>query len=400
MTLLLTARFKIITLRARLLSALILVFMLFLSATVLASGLLVSTISFSNTATLEYPNTGISWLYTSGQNIYNSSGKQVKLYTLSIQDGEGNHVGQSDIQKIASMGFNSIRIFIEWELIQPNGPSSVGTAYFTQGGSPTIGASVDNVVNWAAQYGMYVELCVDYESTWTPPSWTGFSSASGDTIAADILNNVNGSQSGINYLYQWMGQHYATNSNVIFEGFNEMTAADSSLGGTPFANFNNGWITAVEQGEGSNSHLKIAEFLMLDPAYVEIFTSPYVSNTHSNVLLATHNYEPMSSWDPNSSSEGITYVLSREQAAANAAHSAGYPWINTEWSKATSQNQWQSFYQTVLQGFSQYNSAGWAYFCYDSNPNAEQTPLTSWNLNNSTTATQVLPILSPYMVQP
>lgn len=392
----LMARFKIITL----LYALILGSMLFLNATVLTSGSLTSTKYFSNMVTINYPNTGVSWLYTSGQNIYDSSGNQVKLYTLTIQDGDGNHIGQSDIQEIASMGFNSIRIFLEWGLIQPSGPSSVNTAYFTQGGSPTIGASVDNVVNWAAQNGMYVEICVDYSPTWTPPSWTGFSSAGSDTIATDILNNANESQSGINYLYQWMGQRYASNSNVIFEGFNEMTVTYSSLGGTLFANFNNGWITAIEQGEGSNSHLKIAEFLMLDPAYVEIFTSPYVSNTHSNVLLATHNYEPMSSWDPNSSSEGITYVLSREQAAANAAHSAGYLWINTEWSKATSQNQWQSFYQTVLQGFSQYNSAGWAYFCYDSNPNAEESLLTSWNLANSSTAAQVLPILSPYMVQP
>jgi hypothetical protein len=391
----LMARFKIITL----LYALILGSMLLLNATVLTSGSLTSTKYFSNMVTINYPNTGVSWLYTSGQNIYDSSGNQVKLYTLTIQDGDGNHIGQSDIQEIASMGFNSIRIFLEWGLIQPDGPSSVNTAYFTQGGSPTIGASVDNVVNWAAQYGMYVEITVDYTPTWTPPGWTGFSSAGSGTIATDILNNVNNVQSGINYLYQWMGQHYASNSNVIFESFNEMTVANSSLGGTPFANFNNGWITAIEQGEGSNSHLKIAEFLMLDPAYVEIFTPLYVSGTHSNVLLATHNYEPMSSWDPNGS-EGTSYVLSREQAAANAANSASYPWIDTEWSKATSQNQWQSFYQTVLQGFSQYNSTGWAYFCYDSNPNAEESLSTSWNLANSTTVTQVLSILSPYMVQP
>jgi hypothetical protein len=337
-------------------------------------------------------SSGLPWLHTSGQNLYDSSDNRVKLYTLTIQDGDGMHIGQSDIQDIASMGFNSIRIFLEWELIQPDNSSSVNTAYFTQNGSQTIGSSVDNIVNWAEQCGMYVELCVDYTPTWTPPSWTGFSSASSDTIATDILDNFNNVQSGINYLYQWMGQHYASNSNVIFESFNEMTVTDSSLGGTPFANFNNGWITAIEQGEGSNSHLKIVEFLLAD---VEIFTPPYVSGTHSNILLATHNYNPYSSWDPNSS-EGISYVLSKEQAATNAAHSAGCPWIDTEWSKATSQNQWQSFYQTVLQGFSQYNSAGWAYYCYDSNPNAEG----GWNLADSSTAAQVLPILSPYMVQP
>jgi hypothetical protein len=200
-------------------------------------------------------------------------------------------------------------------------------------------------------------------------------------------------QSGVEYLYQWMGQHYASSSNVIFEGFNELATSSTSDAGTAFASFNNGWISAIEQGEGSNSHLKIVEFLLSASAWTEIFTSPYVSGSHENVLLATHNYSPMNSWNPDTDTD---YVLKREQSAANAAHNAGFPWIDTEWSKDTTQSQWQSFYQTVLQGYSQYNAAGWAYFCYDSNPSSQS----HWNLNNAAIAAEVLPILQPTMTQP
>jgi hypothetical protein len=343
------------------------------------------------------------WLHTSGENIYDSSGNQVKLYTLTIQYGDAAHITQVDIQKIRDMGFNSIRVWAYWGLIQPNGPTSINTDYFTSTGNvEPLGIGLDSVVNWAAQAGMYVEICAVYTAYYGAPSWAGLASgdAAGNPSAGNaIIQNQNNVQTGINYMYQWMGQHYASYSNVIFEGFNEMVVSDTSLAGSAFADFNNGWVSAVEQGEGSNSHLKIIEFLINSGPYTEIFTGPYISGSHSNILLATHNYTPMNSWDPNSST-GTSYVLSRLQASANAAHSAGYPWIDTEWSKSIDQNQWQSWYQAMLSGYSQYNAAGWAYYCYDSNPNGEAVSNAMWNLNNPSIASQVLPILQAAMVQP
>jgi hypothetical protein len=77
---------------------------------------------------------------------------------------------------------------------------------------------------------------------------------------------------------------------------------------------------------------------------------------------------------------------------ADAAHSASYPWINTEFGKSTNQDQWQSWFATELKGLQINNAVGWVYWCYCSNPKAEP----SWNLNSQVVA-EVLTFLTPYM---
>ena len=325
------------------------------------------------------------WLHTSGQNIYDSNGKQVKLYAANIQDGDGNHISQSDIQNIKNMGFNTIRIFIEWGLVQPNGPTSINTAYFTQGGSPTIGASIDNVVNWAAQLGMYVIICPASTSTWNVPSWA----ANTGDITSETSTGIGFSavQSGVNYLYNWMAQHYATYSNVIFESFEELASTNSADAGTLFANFNNGWVSAIEQGEGGNSHLKIIELLYdWGSAYNYWFVSPYISGSHANILLATHDYAAVDT--------SQAYADSWTQYISTQIHNAGYPWIGTEFSTAVGGTY--SLLSYAISDMNKYNIAGWAYFCYDSSSSAEG----SWNINNPTAASQILPILQSAMKQP
>ena len=219
------------------------------------------------------PTSGPLWLHTSGQNIYDSSGNQVKLYTCVLMDGDGNHIAQSDLQKIKNDGFNTIRLFIEWGLIQPNSPTSINTAYFSSasGASPTIGAGVDYVVNWASSLGMYVILCPDWTPSWQPPAWAVTASGgiglgnpdTGNSPLIDMLNNPT-VQSGVNYLYNWMAQRYASKSNVIFESFNELQTSNSpatNIQITEFAAFNNGWVSAIQSGEGANSHLIALELL-------------------------------------------------------------------------------------------------------------------------------------------
>ncbi len=181
----------------------------------------------------------------------------MKLYTLTIQYGDAAHITQADIQKIRDMGFNSIRVWAYWGLIQPNGPTSINTDYFTSTGNvEPLGISLDSVVNWAAQAGMYVEICAVYTSYYGAPSWAGLASgdAAGNPSAGNaIIQNQNNVQAGINYMYQWMGQHYASYSNVIFEGFNEMVVSDTSLAGSAFADFNNGWVSAVDRAKQQQS---------------------------------------------------------------------------------------------------------------------------------------------------
>ncbi len=242
-----------------------------------------ASISVSFSGTISNFSTGTPGLNISGQNIYDSSGSQVKLYACVIQDGDGNHITQSDIQKIKNMGFNAIRLFFMWRLVQPSA-TSINTAYFTEasGASPTTGAGVDYVVNWASQLGMYVILCPGWSTTWQPPSWatllsggTGVTSGGSSTPINMLYDSQ--VQAGIYYMYNWMAQHYATNSNVIFESFNEIaTTSDSDA--PAFAAFNNGWISAIEAGEGANSHLKIVQLLYhWGNSWNYVLSTPYVS---------------------------------------------------------------------------------------------------------------------------
>jgi hypothetical protein len=327
--------------------------------------------------------TNAPWLHTSGQNIYDDN-KQVKIYACVIQDGCGNHLTQADLQKIKNMGFNAIRLFIEWGTVQPTA-NTINTAYFTQAsGSNTIGAGVDYVVNWAYQLGMYVVICPFWSDSWTPPSWaTGVSSSTGDAHALLYNTQV---QSGVNFMYNWMAQHYSSNSNVIFESFNEIsTTTDSDA--TAFANFNSGWISAIESGEGANSHLKIVQVLYhWGDEYNYVFSGPYVSGTHTNVMLATHDY-PLVDSSPQTCISFANYF-------ANTIHDAGYPWIDTEFS--TAMGGTYDTLQTATTLMADRNVSGWMYYCYDSNAAHEG----NWNINNPSNSASLLPILQSAMVQP
>ena len=165
------------------------------------------------------------------------------------------------------MGFNAVRLHIYWEHFQPTSPNSVNTAAFTQTTEP-LGTSLDNIVNWCAQNNMYVIL---------NPSWSSghHRALMGNNAQRRHRSNIRRRrspnkhaqqrqvQSGINYLYNWIAQRYATNSNVIFESFNELLDEHpaSSADITAFATFNDGWVSATESGEGTNSHVKIIQLL-------------------------------------------------------------------------------------------------------------------------------------------
>ena len=325
----------------------------------------------------------VSWLRISSQNIYDSNNVQVKLYACVIQDGDGHHITQTDITNIHNMGFNAIRLFIEWGTVQPTA-NSIDIMYFTQasGASSTIDSGVDYIINWAVALGMYVIICPVWTETWGPPAWaTGVSATSGDASSFFYNSQV---QSGVYYLYNWMGQHYASNCNVIFESFNEIsTTTDSDA--SAFAAFNNGWVSAIESGEGGNSHLKIVELLYhWGDAYNYVLSTPFISGSHANVLLATHDYPLVDS--------ASNVALSFAQTWSNTIHNAGYPWIDTEFSTAVNNAQSPPGYTGLSYAVSlmaQYNIAGWAYFCYDSGSNQEST----WNINNPINTASILSAL-------
>jgi hypothetical protein len=348
--------------------------------------------------------TGIDWLHTSGENLYDSSGRQFKIHACCINYAEGEHITLNDIQKIKNWGFNTVRTHIYWGRLQP-GQCAVNALAFTStaddGNTAPAGIGLDSIVDWCAQNEMYVILNPHWSPINVAPSWasaltSNYGQITGDGGAPINLLGNSEIQTGVNYFYNWMAQHYATNGNVIFESFNELVTPSASDGGAPFANFNNGWISAIESGEGGNSHLKIVETLLAQP-WTDIFTPPYVAGTHNNVLLASHDYAPMQSWHPSSD---ISYVQSKLAMYANNVHGAGFPWIDTEFSKSQDQANFQSFFTTTLDSFESNNAAGWAYWCYCSDANVGASGSATWNINNAAIANQIMPILQSYMTLP
>ena len=156
-------------------------------------------------------------------------------------------------------------------------------------------------------------------------------------------------------MYNWLAQRYATKSNVIFESFNEMsTTTDSDA--QAFADYNNGWISAIESGEGANSHLKIIQFLLDGSEFNYLLEAPFINGNHNNVMLATHSYGFVDS-------QYSSYMDLFASKWASAAHNQNIPWIDTEFSSAMNQIQINPPPRNVgltqaTDMFAKYNAAG------------------------------------------
>jgi len=356
-----------------------------------AIGLLQSTVSIFSTGVINSSSTGGSLLHTSGTGLYDSNNNTAKLYLVTIHDGQGFHMKQTDIQNIKAWGFDGIRFFIYWGIAQP-AANSISTAYFTNGtGEPGTNA-IDNIVNWCRDAGLYVLLCPAWTSYWDMASWsqssTGLSTAGGGSLS-DMLNDAN-IQAGIQYLYGWMAQRYASYWNVCFENFNELESVSRPCSATErqaWANFNNMWVSAIEQNEGSINHIKVIQ-LLYDWSqwnYVLSTSTPAtISGNHSNIILATHSY-PFCK-DSASVADQCGNVWS------SFIHNQGYPWMDTEYSHCLGGG---------LTGLQQgtgiivkYNAVGWGYFDFESSNNAQNGA----NVNNPSYRTGILNILQPYML--
>ncbi len=397
-----TCKWKQMVLKPRSITVLaLLISMLFVS-------LALATFSLHSNSFVTKPTSGQPlWLHTFGQNIYDVNGKQVKLFTVDIEYGGSQHITLSDIQKIKNMGFNAVRLHIYWQMLEPNSPTIVNTAAFTSTDNvEPAGIGLDSIVNWCAQNDMYIIFNPEWSSSWTPPSWvptTSYGQTTGDDGRAVNLFGDPTVDSGVNYLYNYMAQHYSADSNVIFESFNELLTPSNSDGGLQFANFNNGWVSAIEQGEASNHHLVIVEMLWNND-WEYILTAPYIAATHSNIILASHNYDPMSGWIGIDSNEndwgGSAWMSQKITTMADAVHSAGYPWMCTEFSKSIAQSNWQSWYTTEMTTFQSDNAVGWTFWSYCSNSSFSISSDAAWNINNQSIGQQILPYLQTYMVQP
>jgi hypothetical protein len=360
--------------------------MLFPNVVQVIQGLQVTSTSISTAGTINYPSASypsVSWLHTSGTYIYNSSG-QVNLWGVTLQTGDQRTYTQADMNAIKSMGFNMIRIWIVWNWVEPSGPTVTSTTVFTS--APF---QIDNMIQWAANAGLYVDLCVGSSASYPIPSWvpTGNISFGSGSISWTDSNTL----TGIYNLYYFMANRYASDSNVIFEGLNEMNDANPSANAANFRSWNNNWVSAVEAGEGSYSHLCIIEFAVDYNAgdvtdYLGLYP-PYISGTHSNVLMATHDYFLVDSG----------WSLATDDSWASQIHSAcsavNCPWIDTEFSTAEGGNNAEL--NIACQAMTKNGVSGWGYFCYDAVGGSDYPD--AWCINNPSYEATLLGILQPFM---
>jgi hypothetical protein len=363
------------------LCGLILVALLFLNVCTQVQGLLQVSASVSSSGTIT--NSTIPWLHTSGQNIYDQNNNQIKLYTCVIQDGDGNTIKQTDVQNIKNMGFKAIRFFIYIGQITPTNPSTVNTAYFSTGTGEPSGTAIDNLVKWCNTSGLYIMLCPCWTPTWDLPSWakvSGGPTGCADGGSATTLETL---QPGINTLYTFLATRYGSYSNIIFESINELTTTIGNAQFTYFPTFNNGWVSAIEANEGATSHLKVIQ-MMYDWSsynYPSLTSkSQLISGSHNNILCCTHDY-PMVDGTQAQAADWANHW-------ATAIHNIGLPWIDTEFSTALGGTYTNLGY--AISYYTQYNVAGWGYFCYDSQSSAEG----NYNIKNPTNAASILPILN------
>jgi hypothetical protein len=345
------------------------------------------TIAPTPQPTVQPPTTGnLPWLHTSGQNIYDSNGKQVKIYACDLQTGDGNSITATDIANIKAMGFNAVRMFIYFGQFQSAGPTSINTAYFSAGTGEPSGTAIDNVVNWCTNNGLYIYLSPQWTPSWDLPSWakvSGGAITNADGGSATTLQTL---QPGMNYLYAFLANRYGSHSNLIFESMNELVAPIGSSQFTYFPTFNNGWVSAIEANEGT-SHLKLIQMLYDWSSYNYPnlnSVSALISGTHGNIVAATHDYPMVDGTQ--------AQALDWAKHWSTMIHNVGLPWMDTEWSTAIRGSY--SMVDYSLQLYAQYNAAGFGYFCYDSGASAQG----NWNIHNPTNAAQLVPILQKYML--
>jgi endoglycosylceramidase len=104
---------------------------------------------------------GGSFLRVSGTSIVDATGNAVMLRGASFSDyeyGITNTHHESDYQKMASWGFNVVRLQFGWSFLEPQ-PGKYDESYLAQ--------YVDRDIAWAAKYGLYVILDM-HQYEWSP----------------------------------------------------------------------------------------------------------------------------------------------------------------------------------------------------------------------------------------
>lgn len=110
---------------------------------------------------------GLDWLRTEGKSIVNTQGDTVVLHGanfMGYEFGAWNRHEESDYSKMATWGFNVVRLPISWHYVEPQ-PGIINMSYLE--------TYVDRDIGWAKKRGIYIIL--DMHQWYWSPHFTFFS---------------------------------------------------------------------------------------------------------------------------------------------------------------------------------------------------------------------------------
>ena len=326
------------------------------------------------------------FLRATGTSIVDSEGKAVLLRGANFfgyEYGLWDEHTEGDYQKMASWGFDVVRLPIAWNFIEPK-PGSYDDSYFTR--------YVDRDISWAAKYGMYVILDM-HQYCWSPyftfcdswhtagvPSWavSGYANtAEGQAHArADFWNNLaaNGdvpsaANPSMQDRFAAMWQHVAGR----YAGQNVIAAYDLLNEPTVFSS--NGKFWFYDDDKFSSEALpafyaKIADairtvdknhMLLWEPDW-GTHSSSTVAVSRPNVIYAPH-YPGTSSVD---SYDGNKPALSNAvKAVLQFAAQSNQPVLFGEWgicADGTNADQYISDLGDIMHNY----NVGWTWWTYGS----------------------------------
>lgn len=100
---------------------------------------------------------GLDWLHTQDKNVVNSQGNRLILRGANFM-GYGDHHSEQDYVKMASWGFNVVRLPIAWQYIEPQ-PGVFNSSYLKN--------NVGQDIAWAKKYGIHIILDI-HQWYWSP----------------------------------------------------------------------------------------------------------------------------------------------------------------------------------------------------------------------------------------
>jgi len=326
----------------------------------------------------------------------------VMFHAINIKYGTGAGFKTSDLDKIKQLGFDTVRLWVYWNRLQPSKATSVDYSQFTTSVAPNC-AGLDTYVKYCIKIGLKVIIVLAFTPSYPPPSWSGIYTALTYPVCEALF--VSGTAKN-GYVYAWkeIARRYANNANVMFELINE-PGVTSKTGAYPtiYKQWCENIISAIESVERV-VHLKIVPMLRWGSAWMEVVDEqPDVSK--ANVAWSTHRYEPsgdyypssrMWCYDYNSKTWGWftqqKYVYWRIRRCADKIKSWGKPWCNTEIGHKYSSKNWDLWLKYVLDTKRALGVTGWGYWAWDRSGGSMSLIDSNGNVRQNINA-----VLTPYL---